>query len=54
MLININSVFFHNQLKTVLANFFRILQLGTSLPSSDLGPFCSRQLRGLSSSDGYF
>ena len=37
--------------------FFRILQLCTRLPSSydsDLGPFCSRQLRGLPSSDGYF
>ena len=78
MLININCRFFHNQQKKNLANFFRILQLSTRLPSSydshvgpffpilqlctclpssydsDLGPFCSRQLRGLPSSDGYF
>ena len=42
MLININSGFFHNQQKTILAIFFRILQLSTRLPSSydsDLGPF---------------
>ena len=40
-----------------LGPFVRILQLCTRLPSSydsDLGPFCSRQLRGLPSSDGYF
>ena len=42
MLININSGFFHNQQKVFLANFFRILQLCTRLPSSydsDLGRF---------------
>ena len=41
MLININSVFFHNRQKK-LANFYLILQLSTRLPSSydsDLGPF---------------
>ena len=42
MLININSGFIHNQQKIFLANFFRILQPCTRLPSSydsDLGPF---------------
>ena len=56
MLININSGFFII-IKKILAIFFHILQLCTRLPSSydsDLGPFCSRQLRGLPSSDGYF
>ena len=56
MLINRNSTFFHNRQKKILAIFFRILQLCTCPFSydSDLGPFCSRQLRGLPSSDGYF
>ena len=42
MLININSGFFHNLQKKILANFFRILQLSIRLPfsyDSDLGPF---------------
>ena len=54
MLININSVFFHNQQKKKNGDFFALC---TRLPSSydsDLEPFCSRQLRGLPSSDGYF
>ena len=40
-----------------LGPFFHILQLCTRLPfsyDSELRPFCSRQLRGLPSSDGYF